>query len=305
MIGILALNFAGCSNDAIYKDEHYKNLVYLLSGTDNIYVTSYTLNEEESDRYVTVGCGGSNSNNKNIEVNLQLAPEWIDRYNNLNFDYEYQYTKMLSANRYNISSYSITVPAKSDYHYERLPVRVRPLGLSPDSIYFIPLKIVSVSEYEVNEDKQYVLFRVTIENDYATQVPQTSYIKSGYIDDLPLSGSKIVHPLTKDKVRMLVGYETYTDATTPAFINRNAVVVQVNANNSVTITPYDVSMMEVEMLNNVENLTNFNLYNPALMQGNTKQRVFWLNYRFRQRTVAGGAFGAWQKVEEKLIREEK
>lgn len=307
MTAVIALNLAGCSNDKIYQDEQYKNLVYLLSGTDNVFVSSYTLNEEESDRYVTVGCGGSNANDKNIVVNLDPAPEWMDRYNSLKFDYEYQYAKLLPANRYQIASYTVTLPALSGYHYERLNVKVRPLGLSPDSIYFVPLKIVSVSDYEVNEDKQYVLFRAAIENDYATQVPQTYYRKDGSIDNpyTVLSGVKTVHPLTKDKVRMFIGNGAYTEDTTPEYITRNSVVVQIHPNNSVTVSPYDDSVMEVEMLENVDNkIENFNLYNPEYMQGVTKQRVFWLYYRFRQKPAGSDDFGEWRNVEERLIRVE-
>lgn len=302
MAGIIALSLAGCSNDAIYQDEHYKPLVYLLSeGTENVYVASYTLNEENPVRYVTVGCGGSNANEKAITVNLEQSLELLDQYNSLNFDYEHQYARLLPASRYEITSYAITMPALSDDHYARMSVKVRPLGLSPDSLYFVPLRIVSVSEYGVNEEKQDVLFRVAIENDYATQHPQTYYRKSGQLTNpiLVMSGTKAVHPLEKDKVRMFIGNESYTDDTTPEDIARNSVVVQVHEDSTVTVTPYDSDMMEVEMVND---LANYNRYDPALMQGLTKQRVFWLNYRFRQRSAAGGSFGAWRVVEERLIR---
>lgn len=300
--GIIVLSIAGCDNEAIYNEEHFKPQVYLLSsGTENVFIASYALNEEEPVQYVTIGCGGSNTNEKSIVVNIEPNPEMLDKYNSLNYDYENQYAKLLSESRYEISSYTITMPAKSDYHYERVPVKVRPEGLSPDSIYFIPLKIVSVSEYEVNENKQDVLFRVAIENDFATQHPVTYYTKSGQMTSptLVMSGTKTVHPLSKDKVRMFIGNESYTGFTTPEDIHRNSVVVQVHDDNTVTVLPFDSSLMEVEMLSN---LPNYNRYDPALMQGLTKQRVFWLNYQFRQRSTNEGAFGPWREVEERLIR---
>ncbi len=299
--GIIALNLAGCDNEAIYQDEHYKTQVYLLSkGMENVFVASYTLNEENPEQYVTVGCGGSNANEKPIVVNIEPNPEMLDRYNSLNYDYESKYARLLPAFRYEISSYTVAIPALSDYHYARMPVKVRPEGLSPDSLYFVPLKIVSVSEYEVNEAKQDILFRVVIENDYATQYPRTDYRKSGQMTNplAVMSGTKVVHPLTKDKVRMFIGNEAYTDNTTPEDIARSSVVVQIHADNTVTVTPYDSFMMEVEMI--VDD--SYNRYDPALMQGLTKQRVFWLKYRFRQRSAGGGDFGSWREVEERLIR---
>lgn len=303
--GIIALSIAGCDNEAIYKEEHYKPRVYLLSsGMENVYIASYTLNEENPVQYVTLGCGGSNANEKAIEVKLEPHPEMLDRYNSLNYDYENQYAKLLPANRYEIASYTATIPAQSDYHYERMPVKVRPAGLSPDSIYFVPLKIVSVSEYDVNEEKQDVLFRVAIENDFATQYPETHYSKSGQMTNpiLVMSGTKTVHPLEKDKIRMFIGNEAYTATTTPADIARGSVVVQIHADNSITVTPYDSSLMEVEMLSNLD---NYNRYDPAFVQGLTTQRIFWLNYRVRQRSSVDSDFGGWRDVEERLIRVEE
>ena len=302
IIGVVAFNLSGCSLDEIFQAEQYKPVVYLLSGSDNIFGVSYTLNEAEPTRFVSVGCGGSNANEKDIVVTLEQNPEMVDAYNYLNYDYEYQYAKILPADRYTITSYSTTIPANSDYHYARIPIKVRALGLSPDSIYFIPLKIKSVSEYEVNEDKQDVLFRVAIENDYAGQLTATYYAKSGTMSDplTVLSGSKQVFPLEKDKVRMFVGNEAYSVTTTAADVLRLSVVVQIKPDNTLEITPYGPTM-EVEMLDEVN---GSNVYVPAQMQGNTRQRVFYLNYRFRY-INEDGTFTVWRNVEERLIRVEE
>lgn len=297
---IVAHSLIGCDTDIIYQEEQYKTLVYILSGSDNVFATSYTLNEEEPVRYVSIGCGGSNSNEKEIKVTLEPNPEMLDKFNSLNYNYEDEYAKLLPADRYEITSYTVTLPANSDYHYARMPVKVRALGLSPDSIYFIPLKIKSVSNFDVNENKSDVLFRVGIENDYAQQLVPTYYSKSGTMTNpvTVLSGAKLVQPLEKDKVRMFIGNETYSSTTTVDDIERLSVIVQILEDNSLIVTPY--GSMEVEMLNNVN---GYNLYNPELMQGATKQRVFYLNYRFRL-MQSNGTFSEWREVEERLIRVE-
>jgi hypothetical protein len=297
---IVVFGFSGCNTDSIYQEEQYKTLVYLLSGSDNVFATSYTLNEDEPVRYVSIGCGGSNSNEQDITVTLEPYPEMLDKYNSLNYDYQSEYAKLLPADRYEIESYSVTLPAKSNYHYARLPIKVRPLGLSPDSLYFIPLRIKSVSRYDVNEEKRDVLFRVAIENDYAEQLVPTYYVKSGLMTNpiTVLSGTKLVQPLEKDKVRMFVGNEIYGSTTTVEDIERLSIVVQINEDNSLTITPY--GSMEVEMLDNVN---GYNRYVPDLVQGTSKQRVFYLNYRFRLKQ-SNGTYSGWREVEERLIRVE-
>lgn len=295
---ILTLTLVRCNSDSIYQEEQYKTLVYLLSGSDNVFATSYSLNEEEPVRYVSVGSGGTNSNEKEITVLFEPHPAMLDKYNSLNYNYQNEYAKLLPADQYEIKSYQVTIPANSDYHYARLPIKVRPLGLSPDSIYFIPLRIKSVSNYDVNPEKNDVLFRVGIENDYAEQLVPTYYGKSGNMTNpiTVLSGSKLVQPLSNNRVRMLIGNETHSASTTVADIERLSVVVQVNEDNSLTIMPYGT--MDVEMLDKVP---GYNRYVPDLVQGNSTQRVFYLNYRYRLMN-SNGTYTDWREVEERLIR---
>ena len=295
---IMALSIAGCNTDIIYQEEQYKTLVYLLSGSENVFAASYSLNKEEPVRYITIGTGGSNTNEKDITVTLEPNPVMLDKFNSLNYNYQSEYARLLSADRYTIDSYSVTLPANSDYHYARMPVKVRALGLSPDSIYFIPLKIKSVSNYDVNPEKSDVLFRVAIENDYAEQLVPTYYAKSGTMTNptTVLSGTKLVQPLEKDKVRMFIGNETYGSSTSVADIERLSVVVQIKEDNTLLVTPY--GSMEVEMLDKVN---GYNRYVPDLLQGTSKQKVFYLNYRFRLKN-SNGSYTGWREVEERLIR---
>lgn len=295
---IMALSIAGCNTDIIYQEEQYKTLVYLLSGSENVYAASYSLNKEEPVRYITIGTGGSNTNEKDITVTLEPNPVMLDKFNSLNYNYQSEYARLLSPDRYTIDSYSVTLPANSDYHYVRMPVKVRALGLSPDSIYFIPLKIKSVSNYDVNPEKSDVLFRVAIENDYAEQLVPTYYAKSGTMTNptTVLSGTKLVQPLEKDKVRMFIGNETYGSSTSVADIERLSVVVQIKEDNTLLVTPY--GSMEVEMLDKVN---GYNRYVPDLLQGTSKQKVFYLNYRFRLKN-SNGSYTGWREVEERLIR---
>lgn len=295
---VMIISFVGCNTDSIYQDEQYKTLVYLLSGSENVYAASYTLNEDEPVNFVTIGCGGSNSNEKDISITLEPNPEMLDKFNSLNYNYQSEYAKLLPEDRYDISSYTVTLPANSDYHYVRMPITVRAIGLSPDSTYFIPLKIKSVSNYDVNGDKSDILFRVAIENDYAQQLVPTYYSKSGTMTNpvTVLSGTKLVQPLEKDKVRMFIGNETYGNSTSVEDIERLSVVVQIMEDNSLQVTPY--GSMEVEMLDKVK---GYNKYIPELLQGTTSQRVFYLNYRFRLKQ-SNGSFSAWREVEERLIR---
>jgi hypothetical protein len=297
--------YAGCNNEAIYEEEQYKNIVYLLSGSENVFTESYTLNESEPVRYFSIGCGGSKPNAAEVTVTLEPDRVLLDQYNRNNFDVKVtSYAKLLPADRYQIASYTVTIPANPADQYVKVPVTVRPLGLSPDTIYFIPLAIKSVSRYSVNEDKHNLLYRVTIENDYATQKTVTYYTKKGTEKNQStnaesiLSGTKIVQPLTHDKVRLFTGNNVQNPTmTTVADIKKYAIVVQVKADESVDIFPYGT--IEVEKLD----APDYNHY-AIVKQGNRGQRAFFLYYRYRIRNDSG-TFGSWMEVKETLTRVEE
>ena len=304
ILTIFLLNSTSCNQDAMYNKELYKNVVYLLSGSENVYSQSYTLNETEPVKYFSVCCGGSKPNPEEIVVTLEPNTAIVDTYNKNNFDYESDYAQLLPADRYEIGSYTITIPANPVDQYVKVPVKVNPLGLSPDTIYFIPLSIKSVSQYEANPDKSTLLYRVTIENDYAEQSPVTLYtIKGMSTDELgtetSMTGSIIVQPLTKDKVRMFAGGAggdaIQGQLTTIDDIKKYAIVVQIKGDNTVEITPYGT--IDVEMLS----ADGYNLYNPNVMQGTTVQRVFTLYYRYRTMND-DGTFTGWKEVKETLTR---
>lgn len=304
MLAFCIVCLFACNHDDIYKEEQYKKVVYLLSGTDNIYVESYTLNETEPVKYFSVGVGGSNSNEKEIVVTLEQDISLLNEYNRLNFDFEHMYAKLLPPNRYDIGTYTVTIPANSTDQYVKVPVKVRPLGLSPDTTYFIPLTIKTVSHYEVNDDKHTLLYRVTIENDYARQKVTTYYTKKGTVTDLSnnretiLSGTKIVQPLTKDKVRMFVGNYNQGSASTIADIDMYSIVVQIKPDRTLDVTPF--GSIEVEMLD----APGYNRYDPAVYQGLNPQRILYLHYQYRIRN-ANGTFSQWYEMKETLIRIEE
>ncbi len=151
-----------------------------------------------------------------------------------------------------------------------IPVKIDAHGLSPDSIYIIPLKIKSVSEFEINEDKSNVLFRLYLKNDYCEIKTTTNYFMRGeLINDsepdkiVPIAASKQFLPLDSNMVR---GFPT----TVPMLnelehIDNKAMVLKIAKDNTVTILPY--KNLEIESLDN-------SYYDP-------KEKKFYLNYRVK------------------------
>ena len=305
LAGLCLICCTSCDNDKIYKEERYKNVVYLLSGSENIYTESYSLNQIESVKYFSVGCGGSNPNSEEIVVTIEPDLAMFHDYNRRNFDHESMYAKLLPASKYEIESYTVTIPAHPSDQYVKTPVSVRPLGLSPDSVYFIPLAIKSVSHYEVNEVKNNLLYRVTIENDYASQKVATNYTKKGTEKNLTtgvetmLTGIKLVQPLTKDKVRTFVGSYSQGQETTVDDIKRLAIEVEIKEDNTIEITPHG-NVIVLKLFDN----PLYNLYDPEVTLGTTVERVMYLHYRYCVLND-DGTYDAWHEVMESLTRIEE
>ncbi|MBQ8424334.1 MAG: DUF4361 domain-containing protein [Coprobacter sp.] len=255
----VALGFTACDENEQFEGELYKKVIYLLSDTDLSFSSVHELGAE-STGYVTVYCGGTEHIMKDVTVELEPDDEVLSEYNRLNYDIDSsRFAKELEPSRYTIESFTTVLRADNPDNYSLLPIKVRPDGLSPDSIYMIPLRIKSVSDYEINPDKQSVLFRIILKNKYATMASTTYYQMTGTetrhnADGDVASGisvTRIFAPLGKNSVRTFAGTTTYNPANvTVDEINKYAIIITVNDDNSVTVSPYGT--IEVEMLGEPE-----------------------------------------------------
>jgi hypothetical protein len=308
-----------CNKEKDYDREMYENNVYLLSasGTANIYTASYDLKEGESTKYLSIGIGGSKPNPTEISVTLEEDTVLLDSYNKNNFDIDSSaFAKTLKPELYQALPTVVTIPANPADPYVQVPVTVNPVSLSPDSIYFIPLAIKSVSGgYTANPDKFNVLYRVTIKNDYAEQSSTTRYTVNGTILDAAnkstlLSGTRIVRPLTANSIRLFAagvsGVIPSEDDSRKIDVDELAqkvkysVTVQVNPDQSVTVLPYGSIQVD-----NIP-LSGYNKYAEEELNGTIYKR-FYLSYRYRLQNTAGSetsdpTWGAWYTVKETLTR---
>jgi hypothetical protein len=288
LICILIAGLTACNEENYSEKENYKYVVYLLSKENyNVYSEVYALNDgNEVTGYFSVGCGGSLSNPEEIIVNLEPDTILLKNYNKSNFDIDVsKYARLLPASKYRIETNQVIFPAANKDHYVKVAVTVKPDGLSPDSTYFVPVAIKSVSRYEVNPEKYSLLFRVALQNYYAEQLTSTYYqLKGTVLDPITgdaigtLSSTKLARPLTKNSIRIYAGNEVQTASSTVADIKKYSVVLTVDANKKVQITPY--GSIQVEQL---DGGGAWNTYEEAKVNAAdlAVNKYFYLYYRFR------------------------
>ena len=306
-----------CNEEDFSVREHYKYMIYLLSeNTDNVFSAEYDLEaiteEGAITSYLSVGCGGSLSNPDEFIVELEPDEVLFDKYNRSNFDIDYsKYARLLPEEKFQLGTTRVVFPANNPDQYVKVPITVQIGGLSPDSIYFIPLSIKSTSKYEVNKEKSAVLFRVTIKNDYAEQLNDTYYQLKGNVlsedgNNLGVSTSKLVRPLAKNSGRLHAGSNTQTIKTaTVQDIQKYSIILTIDEKNQVRITPYGT--IQIEQLDGGE---EWNRYEEAKTYADTKiVKRFYLYYRYRTlksraTTTTPEVWDNWITIKETLKRME-
>lgn len=295
---MLPLLLTSCDENEQFRGELYKKVIYLLSTDDYTFESEHDLGEE-STGYVTVYCGGTQHIDHDVTVTLEPDLDAVGDYNYMYFDLDSsRYAHTLDASRFTIDSYQTVLRADSEDNYALLPIKIRPDGLSPDSTYFIPLRIRSVSDFEINSDKQKVLYQIVLRNRYATMATTTYYQVTGVEDRHLAAGdvaggisvTRIFAPLSKNQVRCFAGTHTYNPANvTKDEINKYAMTLTINSDNSITITPY--GDLEVEMLGGAQD--NY------FAVDSRDRYVFNLHYRFRD-TFSGET--VWVEMTESCVQ---
>jgi len=239
---IFACGLNSCNDKVVFQKEQYKNVFALVSGTDNVSDWYHDLRKDESLGYVSASLGGTNPSTKDVKVSLVLDNKLIDTYNSNIFDVNTaKYILPLASSKFTIDNYNFTIPTGEVK--ASIPVKIRPAGLSPDSTYFIPLRVDSYSGYEINPKKDYILYRVSIKNWWSV-TGGTAYNQRGNRlavgstgNPVQVFGTKRLYPLTANKVRLLAGTVLNDNASIHIF-NWYSMTMTIGDDNKVKLEPY-------------------------------------------------------------------
>jgi hypothetical protein len=244
----MILCLSGCDRDGVFEKEQYKNVFALVSESDNVSRKLHDLEKSESIGYISVSMGGTNPTGRDVRIRLEEDPSLIEDYNVASFDVDVSnYHPRMPSDKYDIDTLLLVIPAGEITG--TIPLRIRPQGLSPDSAYFIALKVVSFDTYEVNPEKSYVLYRVRTRNRWAVGDGSTNYTMSGRLQlgssEIQVPGTKPMAPISANEVRTMAGNELYESKIVT--LRKGAIVLEINPDYTVKIKPYanlDVSQID-------------------------------------------------------------
>lgn len=272
--------FSLCDRDHIFEREQYKVVVALLSDDGfNIFPEELSFSEEFVDGYIAASCGGSLSTTEPINIDIVEDESLLSSYNVSNFDTDAdRYALHLNRDRYNIEKQSITIPAGE--RTGRMHIRLNVAGLSPDSVYVIPFKANSFSAYELNSNKNSVLYRIFLKNKYASTMDgdgATIYNQRGKRGLTNTMVQKKVFPTGVNEVRILAGIKEFQKD--EKLINQWSIRLVVDDKNNVTILPWNNSEfgMKVTQIDGDPDFPNtFSIVND----GYNSYKTFLLRYNY-------------------------
>lgn len=295
----LGLMLFSCEGFEVFDDEMYEKIVYILTKEDNkVFSEVHSLEGEYSLGHVSILVSGSNPITEPISVELEYDTESMDAYNEKIFGVETdKFIEPLNPAFYEIASMTVSIDPQKEPPHALLPIKIKPEGLSPDSTYFIPLKIKSVSSDSINADHNSVLYQVYIKNSYADQQERTVYSMRGEKTEegktpYAILTNKTVLPLTKNKIRTTIDQVTFESNMN--VINKSCMVIEIKSDYSLQITPFNSDYLDIELVEK----EGYNQYRTDVA-GTYR---FYLSYRYRTRSSADAGWGQWYTISENLLR---
>jgi hypothetical protein len=247
---IACITASSCDIYEQFREELYENVFCLVGNSNNIYAVSHSFDNEVSEGFVSIYCGGTNPIENDVTIELEFDTTSISLYNELNYDLDTsRYAKWLAPSKYEIPTFSATMKAGQKDPYVVIPLKIFPEGITPDSIFFIPLRIKSITNgYRVNPDMDRVLYRIYLENKYAQTRAQTLYGLRGKRNSATeITGTKNAYPLTASQFRITVDKQSELDKNNKVdmdLINKYSIIIEVNEDNTVSVIPYGTIQIE-------------------------------------------------------------
>lgn len=252
----------------LMEEEHYKKIIYLKSGDSNIADYPHAMNDSVTTGYIVVGSGGSMPLTEDQKVILEMDHAALEAYNFRNYGKDSsKYTQLLPPERFVVPSFETHIKAGDLAATAALPLEIDVNGLSPDTTYMVPMRIQSAEGVEINEEKNFVLYRIQLINKYSSVTSRTYKMRGtkhpdgGYESNI--TTNKIISPIAHNQVRLFP--ENLTTVITLEAINNRSIVLVINEDNSVRVKSY--KYVQVEQTGECK-------YDP-------EEKEFTLNYRYR------------------------
>ena len=240
ILGTALMGMSACEpqSDPLEKEQYQKE-VYLVGAAQDIQDKEISYAGDGS-LYVSAAIGGTQFPDQDVTVTIGLADEAkMDSYNYKNLSDEDVQYQTLPTDWYNFPSWTGTI--KAGEVYCRIPFTINTEKIHPDSLYVIPLKIVSTSAYSIVKTDTTLLVHPKMVNDYsgAYQFEGTTWqMKNGEKDINSAASTTTIRNATALNASTIRLFQKVI-AEKVSNVAANCYNIRVNPDNTLTVTAYD------------------------------------------------------------------
>lgn len=162
----LAAFSVGCDEvDSPMSKDLYPQKVYIVGARNQLIYRDVDLGKSTDTISVSVAVSGSRPLSKDVTVEFSENIDEIALYNERNVSGEAVQYQMLNNAIYSYPLDELTI--KAGQVYNTYPIYINPTTLQCDSLYMLPLRLASISDYELADNDTTVLVRLNLTNEYA------------------------------------------------------------------------------------------------------------------------------------------
>lgn len=234
-LSLVAL-LAGCDEEeSPMTKELYPQKVYIVGARNQVIDRDIDLGNSTDTIAISVAVSGSLPLSKDVSVTLAENPDEISLYNQRNVSgAAVQYQKPDAA----IYSYPLDmVTLKPGQVYGTYPIYINPATLQCDSLYMIPLRLSSISDYELSENDTTVLVRLNLMNQYSGL-----YYVKGMLRNTTTTTDSVVYRMARNLVATDDGNTVrmyHFNNETNDYRPTHTFKIKVNSDNSLSFDTWD------------------------------------------------------------------
>lgn len=240
IFGAALMGMASCEPQADpLENEQYQKEVYLVGAAQDIQDKEVSYAGDGS-LYVSAAIGGTTFPDHDVQVTIGLASEEkMNLYNYKNLSADDVQFQTLPAEWYNFPSWTGTI--KAGEVYCRIPFTINTEKLHADSLYVIPLKVVSTSHYSAVQKDTVLLVHPKMVNDYSgsyTFEGTTWQLKDGEKINSTASATTTIRTATALNASTIRLFQKVVLEKVKNVAD-NCYNIRVNADNTLSISGYD------------------------------------------------------------------
>lgn len=266
LAGMMICFCHACSIDVDFG-EQYRKQIYIVKGNDRIVETTFPMTEK-NDGFVTFYCSGSEMSGKDVVVRYKIDPEALQKFNETEYgDNPSKQMVCIPEEMITFHETSVIIPAGKEY--AMLNFSINTTDLDPALNYALPITIVAVSDYEINENVKTLFYKVKLKTQYSGLYDaKVVYYSFGKVESTKYVQKKSVAVSKKQIKLSVLDKKEVTDGSV------NYYIITLNDDNSVTLSTEDPVLVPQTQIYVNGSPVKVNYYDP-------EKRQFIIGYSYK------------------------